>query len=101
MLASIQGGRFLDGADSVTHEEDYMDKSLALLREMERELSESNQELKSVMLAINDLLETNGGLIEGEHTTDGTEYEYVMVLRSKFDALLGASLHKITGESNE
>lgn len=46
MLALIQGGKTLDGADSITSEEDYYDKSICLLKELERELAAAKRELE-------------------------------------------------------
>lgn len=39
MIASVQGGMFPDKADGITAEEDYADKSEALCRQLERELT--------------------------------------------------------------
>lgn len=39
MLASVSGGKTIDGADSVSYEEDFQDKALTLCRNLELELS--------------------------------------------------------------
>lgn len=44
-LASVHGGRTLDGADSVTADEDFQDKFLSLARQLERDNNQLRQQL--------------------------------------------------------
>jgi len=58
MLASVQGGRIAGTDDGVTAEEDYYDKSLKLLKELERENVVLRLALQGLVDGVNEAMDT-------------------------------------------
>lgn len=64
LVASVQGGKTLDGADGVTCEEDYQDKCVKLIKELEKELSQAITSLVEMAIAGNAEMMRQNDVIE-------------------------------------